>query len=39
MEDFEARGDWEFTVEMSSYYEDIDEYEVVVSDEPILGAG
>lgn len=38
-EDLEAGGEWEFTVEMSSYYADIDAYEVVVSDEPIFGAG
>lgn len=38
-EDLEAGGEWEFTVEMSSYYEDVEEYEVVVSDEPIFGSG
>lgn len=39
MEDLEAGGEREFTVEMSSRYMDNDEYEVVVSDEAIFGSG
>lgn len=37
-EDLDAGGEWAFTVEMSSYYEDIERYEVVVNDEPMFGA-
>lgn len=37
-EDLEAGGEWQFTVEMSSYYEDVERYEVVVNDEPMFGS-